>query len=101
MSRFPFPKRPGEEVVLTWEVTRLPAGVTPAAVLAVTCAAYRGEDAAAAACIDGVAGLSGNDVMQRFVAGVAGVDYLVVFRVRLSDGQIRENAAILEVRTLV
>lgn len=92
-------KRPGEAVTLAWDFApELPAGVSVTGAAATTVEVLAGEDAAAASMLEGVAAAVGAKVLQRVVGGVVGVDYLVVARAVLSDGQAREFAAVLPVR---
>lgn len=95
-------KRAGEAVTLAFDFgPALPAGVALEAALAVSVEVLRGADADAAACLAGAPALAGADVLQRFSGGVVGVDYLVVARVRFTDQQVRELAAVVAVRRLI
>lgn len=96
--RFP-PKRPGEAVTLVFDFApELPDGVTVANAGLSAVDVLVGADEAASAMLTGTAVAVGSKVLQRVSGGVVGVDYLVVARAVLSDGQVREFAAVLPVR---
>lgn len=98
VARF-FAKRAGEAVTLTFDFgPEMPDGVTLASAGLSSVEALSGEDAAAASMLAGAAVAVGPKVLQRVSGGVVGVDYLVVARAVLSDGQVREMGAVLPVR---
>lgn len=98
VARF-FPKRAGEAVTLTFDFgPELPDGVTVASAGLSSVDVLTGSDEAASAMLIGAAVAVGAKVLQRVSGGVVGTDYLVVARAVLSDGQVREFAAVLPVR---
>ncbi|TVO57528.1 phage fiber-tail adaptor protein [Denitromonas halophila] len=93
------PRRPGEAVTLTFDYTgQIPAGVTIVSVDPCDASVLRGTDANPAAVLVGAPALVGVEVLQRVSGGAVGVDYLLVARVVLSDGQSRELPAVQSVR---
>lgn len=93
------PKRPAESVTVTFDFApELPAGVTVASALMLPVEVLVGTDGAAAAMLVGVPAAVGAKVLQRVAGGVVGADYLLVAQAVLSDGQVREFAAVLPVR---
>lgn len=93
------PKRPGESVTVTFDFgPELPAGVTVLSAVMLAVEVMAGEDAAPNALLQGVPAAVGAKVLQRVAGGVVGVDYLLVAQAVLSDGQLREFAAVLPVR---
>ncbi len=93
------PKRPAEAVTLAWDFApELPAGVSVASAEPTAVEVLSGEDAGVDGMLIGAAVAVGAKVLQRVSGGVVGVDYLVVARAVLSDGQVREFAAVLPVR---
>lgn len=98
VARF-WPVRAGEAVTLAFDFApELPAGVFVASAGLSSVEVLAGEDEAPEAMLSGLATAAGAKVLQRVVGGVVGVDYLVVARAVLSDGQAREFAAVLPVR---
>lgn len=102
MNRLFNAKHPAERVTLAFDfASQLPEGVTVASVDSVTVSTWRGTDPDPSALLVGAPSLSGADALQMVDGGLAGVDYLFLASVTLSDTQVRILPAVLPVRAIL
>ncbi|MDD5297668.1 MAG: hypothetical protein PHU46_12215 [Rhodocyclaceae bacterium] len=93
------PKRPAEEVTLTFDFSAECA--SPRTVTAQVCSIEQvsgATDPDLATMLVGSAVAQGTLVLQRIAGGVLDADYLLVAQISRDDGEIRELPALLKVR---